>query len=128
MNRRPSSRTDAPDERPGVTFGELRAYALALPGVEEGTSYGTPAFRVKGKFFVRLKEDGETIVLKTDFYERDHLMESDPAAFFTTDHYRDYPMVLVRLAAVRPARLRALVLDGWRRLATKRLIEQYDGR
>lgn len=123
---RPSSPADGADERPGVTFGELRAYALALPGVEEGTSYGTPAFRVKGKFFVRLKEDGETIVLKTDFYERDHLMESDPAAFFTTDHYRDYPMVLVRLAAVRPARLHALVLDGWRRLATKRMIEQYD--
>jgi hypothetical protein len=118
--------TTAPDERRGVTFDELRAYALALPGVEEGTSYGTPAFRVKGKFFVRLKEDGETVVLKTDFYERDHLMESDPAAFFTTDHYRDYPSVLVRLPAVRPSQLRALVLDGWRRLAPRRLIDQYD--
>ena len=116
----------ATDERPGVTFGELRAYALTLPGVEEGTSYGTPAFRVKGKFFVRLKEDGETIVLKTDFYERDHLMESDPAAFFITDHYRDYPSVLVRLAAVRPAVLRALVLDGWRRLAPRRMVEEHE--
>lgn len=118
--------TTATDDPPGVTFHQLRAYALALPGVKEETSYGTPAFRVKGKFFLRLKEDGETIVLKTDFYERDHLMESDPAAFFTTDHYRDYPSVLVRLHAVRPAQLRVLVVDAWRRLAPRRLVEQHE--
>jgi hypothetical protein len=115
--------SDAPT---GVSFQQLREYALALPGVEEGTSYGTPAFRVRGKFFIRLKEDGESIVLKTDVYERDHLLESDPAAFFTTDHYRDYPIVLVRLAAVRPDRLRALVLDSWRRHAPKRLLPEYE--
>ena len=115
-----------PDQPRGVTFQELRAYALALPGMEEGMSYGTPAFRVKGKFFLRLREDGETLVLKTDFYERDHLMESDPAAFFTTDHYRGHPSLLVRLAAVRPRQLQALVQDGWRRLAPARLVEQYD--
>jgi hypothetical protein len=115
------------DDRPGVTFAQLRDYALTLPGVEEGTSYGTAAFRVKGKFFLRLKEDGETIVLKTDFYERDHLIESEPETFFITDHYRDYPAVLVRLAAVRPRQLRELVLDSWRRHAPKKLAEQYDG-
>jgi hypothetical protein len=114
-------------DTPGVTFAQLRDYAVTLPGVEEGTSYGTPAFRVKGKFFLRLKEDGETIVLKTDFYERDHLIESDPAVFYTTDHYRDYPSVLVRLAAVRPAQLRALVLESWRRFAPKKLVDAYDG-
>lgn len=115
------------DDQPGVTWDQLRGYAMALPGVDEGTSYGTPAFRVKAKFFIRLKEDGETIVLKTDFYERDHLIESEPDVFFITDHYRDYPAVLVRLAAVRPSQLRALVEDGWRRLAPKRLVAQYDG-
>jgi len=116
----------SPDDQPGVTFAQLRDYALSLPGVEEGTSYGTPAFRVKGKFFLRLKEDGETLVLKTDFYERDHLMESEPDTFFITDHYRAYPAVLVRLPAVRPRQLRELVLDSWRRHAPKKLAEQYD--
>jgi hypothetical protein len=115
----------AGEERPGVTFAELRAYAATLPGVEEGTSYGTPAFRVKGKFFLRLKEDGETIVLKTDFYERDHLVETQPDVFYITDHYRDYPAVLVRLAAVRPGQLHALVLDSWRRHAPKKLADAY---
>jgi hypothetical protein len=115
-----------PDDRPGVTFAQLRDYALTLPGVEEGTSYGTAAFRVKGKFFLRLKEDGETLVLKTDFYERGHLMESEPETFFITDHYRAYPAVLVRLAAVRPGQLRELVLDSWRRHAPKKLVAEHD--
>jgi hypothetical protein len=118
--------SDAADEAPGMTFDELRGFVLGLPGVEEGTSYGTPAFRVKGRFFIRLKEDGETIVLKTDFYERDFLMGSHPEAFFTTDHYRDHPSVLVRLAAVRPGHLRGLVVESWRRHAPKRLLEAYD--
>ena len=118
-----SASSDAPA---GVTFQALREHALSLPGVEEGTSYGTPAFRVRGKFFIRLREDGESIVLKTDWFERDFLLESDPRAFFVTDHYRDYPMVLVRLAAVDPERLRTLVVDSWRRHATKKLIAEYE--
>jgi len=117
--------TPSPKGR-GVTFAQLRDYVLTLPGVEEGTSYGTPAFRVKGKFFLRLREDGETLVLKTDFYERDHLMESEPEAFFTTDHYAGYPSVLVRLPSVRPQHLRALLLDSWRRHAPARLVKAYD--
>lgn len=42
-----------------MNFETVRAVALALPGVEEGTCYGTPAFRVRGKFLLRLREDGE---------------------------------------------------------------------
>lgn len=118
--------SDATADGGGITFQALREMATALPGVEEGTSYGTPAFRVKGRFFIRLKEDGETIVLKTDFYERDHLMAAHPEAFFITDHYRDYPAVLVRLAAVSPTHLRRLVVDSWRRHAPKRLVDSYD--
>jgi hypothetical protein len=81
---------------------------------------------VKKKFFMRLKEDGETVVLKTDFYEREHLLGSDSDAFYITDHYRDYPAVLVRLATVRPDQLRSLVLDSWRRHAPARLVAEYD--
>ena len=38
------------------------ALAKELPGVEEGMAYGTPAFRVKGRFMARLKEDARLIV------------------------------------------------------------------
>ena len=37
-----------PRKKPGP-YDTLWRLALALPGVEEGTSYGTPAFKVAGK-------------------------------------------------------------------------------
>ena len=77
-----------------VTFDDVRQLALALPEVEEGTSYGTPAFKVKGKFLSRLKEDGETLVVRIDMDERDVLMAANPETFYITDHYRGYPAML----------------------------------
>jgi len=85
-----------------VTYDLVRQMALQLPNVEEGTSYGTPALKVKGKLFVRLREEDDAIVLRTTFEQRDGLMADDPNTYYITDHYREYPWVLVRLAAVRP--------------------------
>ncbi|HYJ78840.1 MAG TPA: MmcQ/YjbR family DNA-binding protein [Longimicrobiaceae bacterium] len=110
----------------GSSWELVREYALALPGVEEGTSYGTPAFKVKGKGFLRLREDGDSLVVWTDFYERDFVVESDPDTFYFTDHYRDYPLVLVRLSVVGPERLRELVTDSWRRRAPQRLLAEFE--
>jgi hypothetical protein len=104
-----------------VTFQTVRRLALALPGVEEGTSYGTPAFRVRSRFLLRLREDGDTLAVRCAFEERDFRMQADPVTFFTTDHYRDHPAVLVRLATVRVADLRDLLEHAWRRSAPKRL-------
>lgn len=109
-----------------VTLATVRRIALALPGVEEGLSYGTPGFRVRGKFLARMWEDGEVLVVKCGDNERDFRMQADPETFFTTDHYRGYPTVLVRLARVTPAELREVLHEAWRRQAPKRLAEQYE--
>ena len=74
----------------------------------------------------RLKEDGETLVLRTDFVEREHLLKMNPRVFYLTDHYRDYPWILVRLPEVSPEELEELLADAWRRVAPKRLIADYD--
>jgi hypothetical protein len=105
-----------------VTFETVREIALALPGVEQGTSYGTLAFRVRGKFLARLREDGETLVVKCDYPERDLRIVVNPDAFFITDHYRSYPMLLVRLVTVEEVELRDLLEMAWRSLAPKRLL------
>lgn len=109
-----------------MTFAAVRRLALAFPGVDEGTSYGTPAFRVRGKFLARLREDGESLALKCGFDERDLRIQADPTTFFTTDHYRGYPTVLVRLATVDPADLRDVLEQAWRLHAPKRLVTGYD--
>jgi hypothetical protein len=104
-----------------LTFATVRQIGLALPGMEEATSYGTPALKVKGKLVARLKEDGETLVVRMDFLDRDAAMELDPQTFFITDHYRNYPAVLVRLASVGRERLREVLEQAWRRSAPKKL-------
>lgn len=109
-----------------MTFDEVRAVGLALPGVEDSTSYGTPALKVRGKFLTRLKEDGQSLVVKVGFDEREMLMEAEPATFYITDHYRAYPAMLVRLASVEPGTLRRLLLQTWRAAAPKTLVKAYD--
>ncbi len=103
-----------------LTFDDVRQLALALPEVEEGTSYRTPAFKVKGKFLSRLKEDGETLVVRIDFDERDVMMSANPETFFITDHYRGYPAMLVRLASVDPDDLREILEGAWRLVAPRK--------
>ncbi len=109
-----------------VSFAAVRKLALTLPGVTEGTSYGTPAFRVGGKLLARLREDGETLVIKTDDEDREVLLAADPQAFYITDHYVGYPWMLVRLSSVRPGVLRELLEQAWRQTAAKRLVAAFD--
>jgi hypothetical protein len=108
----------------GISWAELRAFALSLPGVEQGICFGTPAVYVRKRLLARLKEDGETLAIKSDFLDRDVLLEADPKAFFLTDHYRAYPMILMRLASVRGAVAQELMELAWRRAASKRLLAQ----
>lgn len=114
------------DNKP-TTYETVREIALALPGVEEGTSFGTPACRVKGKLFARLHQDGESLVVKVDFEEREILMNADPEKFYITDHYLNYPWVLVRISAVRRDELRDLLLGAWRHAAPIQLVAAFHG-
>ena len=97
---------------------------MKLPGVEKGTSYGTPALHVRKKFLARLKEDGETVALRVDLFERDVLLELDRATFYVTDHYRPYPAMLVRLKQVRVDMLQEILEQAWRLQAPKSLVAE----
>jgi hypothetical protein len=109
-----------------ITLATVRRLALAFPGVEEGLSYGTPGFRIRGKFLARLWEDGETLVVRCGDDERDFRMKADPRTFFITDHYRGYPTVLVRLGRVTQGDLQDVLEEAWRRQAPRRLVAEYD--
>ncbi len=105
-----------------VTFAVARRLALALPGVTEGTSYGTPACKVAEKFFFRLREDGASLAIKIDFDTREALLQANPKAFFITDHYVGWPAMCVRLATVKLPELKALLEHCWRFVAPKKLV------
>jgi hypothetical protein len=104
----------------GVSYDTVRRIGLSLAGVEEGTSYGTPALKVKGKLLVRLKEDGETIVVRVPFEQRAEMLAADPETYYITDHYEPYEYVLVRLRKVHPDALRDLIAGSYRQAARAR--------
>jgi len=108
------------------TWDTVRKLALAFPGADESTSYGTPAFKVRGKLFVRLHQSGESLVVGIDENDRALRMKADPETYFITDHYLAYPWILVRLSLVQEDDLRELLEDSWRRAAPQSLIDSYD--
>lgn len=111
-----------------MTFDDIRKIAFAWPEVEDGTSYGTPALKVRKKLLVRLREDGDSLVMPgVPQEERDMLVESQPKVFYFTDHYRDYPMVLIRLSKAKPATVEPLMRRQWRALASKAARRGVDG-
>lgn len=111
---------------PFIHLQFLRNVLLPLPGVTEGLSYGTPGFHVQKKFIARLWENGEVLVVRTD--ERDKWIQKDPEVFFFTDHYRNYPAVLVNLNRVEPAMLEQLLIAAWKERASKNLVKEYEGK
>ena len=103
-----------------MAFVDVRAMALAWPEVVDGTSYGTAALKVRKKLLARLKEDGDSLVIPSVLQdEREMLVESRPKLFYFTEHYRNYPIVLVRLSKARRAEVEPLLRRQWRALASK---------
>jgi hypothetical protein len=110
-----------------MTWDEVREIALSFPMVEESTSYGTPSFKVNGKFLTRLRPEDQSLVLvDVGFDEREMLIEAEPGIFHLTPHYKDYPSVLARMDRVHPGSLRNFLERRWRKVAPKRVVRAYD--
>jgi len=102
----------------GVSVPAARRLLLAQPHVVEGRSYGMPSFLLNGRFLARFRDGDTVLVLQlATIGEREVLMELDPRAFFFTEHYRNYPAVLVRLAEVALPLLTDVVTESWRHVS-----------
>jgi hypothetical protein len=103
-------------------FDVVRRIGAAFPEVEEGTAYGSPALKVRGRMFACLainrSAEPNTLAVRIDFDQRDELIAEEPKTYYLTDHYINYPCVLVRLSRIREEALRDLLLMGWRFMST----------
>ena len=107
-----------------ITFEAVREMGLALPGVEVGTTYGSPALKVRGTMFACLaihrSADPDSLAIRIDFAQRQELMDADPDTYYVTDHYVNHPAMLIRLSRVHPDALRDLLLIAWRFVSAER--------
>ncbi|ELX12648.1 hypothetical protein Jab_1c12630 [Janthinobacterium sp. HH01] len=111
-----------------MDFAAFKALGLALPEVEESTSYGTPALKVKGKLMARLKEDGESVAIRTTWEERERLLMVESETYYITDHYRDHPWVLIRLPQAHRDGATRRLAQAWLLAASKSLLKLHGAR
>ncbi len=105
----------------GVTPSQMKKIALSFPEASEKPSYGKPAFFVAKKFFTRYRaEDNSAVFIVDSMATRDMMLELDPKTYFITDHYKDYPSVLVRMERITPDELKLMLDRRWRHIAPKR--------
>ena len=106
---------------------DVERIALSFPEtVHEGTG-----FRVRKKGFCwyyaekvpgqkgRTLHDDVLAVRVANEDEKQALLAADPAKFFTDDHYRGFPAVLVRLPALDADELAELIEEAWHIQAPK---------
>ncbi len=112
-----------------MRWEQVSALGRALPEVSEDLWYRTPALKVRGKGFARLKEDGRSLMLLLEgFEERSILLERQPGIYFITDHYRGWSVILARLPALRVAECRLRLERAWRMAAPRALVQRMDER
>jgi hypothetical protein len=90
---------------------------LALPSVEEGTAYGSPALKLHGKLLACIPTNKQaepgSLVVRVDFAQRDELLAAEPDVYYLKPHYEDYACVLVRMKQIHPDALRDLLRMAW---------------
>ena len=107
----------------------VRELAGAFPGVEEGTCYGEPAFRVRKKLFTWMSPHKHgALCVQVDPGEKELLIEANPEAYLTTPHYADSPTLLVRLEQIDRDELGQRIEDAWLLRAPKRLVDEFVSR
>jgi len=106
-----------------INFDTVRNIGLALPHVEEGTTYRSPALKVRGKLLTCLpihkSAEPGSLAVCVDFEQRAELMAAAPDTYYLTDHYVNYPVVLVRLSRIQLDALRDLLDMAWRFVTAK---------
>jgi hypothetical protein len=94
-------------------FEKVRKAASDIPSVTEGTSWGAPALKIRGKMFccrpTHRSAEPRSLVVRLQFIDRDFLLQSRPDIYYVKPHYVDYPCVLVRLPRIRQKELRELL-------------------
>jgi hypothetical protein len=98
--------------------------ALELPDVEQSTIYGSPAFKIRGQLLACIPNhksaEPDSLAVRIDFDRRADLMAVAPDVYYLTDHYVNYPVVLVRLSRIDLDALRDLLDMSWRFVTSRK--------
>ena len=118
----------------GMTFEDVDAFAMNLPGVTVGPRWGTRTWMVDGKGFAwqrpfskadlkRFGDEtppaGEVLAVSVENLDaKDALLAMALPGFFTIPHFNGYAAVLIALRQARTKDVRAAILGAFRTVAS----------
>lgn len=124
-----------------ATIDDVALIASELPEVTEGERYGNRTWFINGKAFAwerpfskadvkrfgaETPPDGPILAVRVeDLSEKEAVLASRPAAFFTIPHFDGYSAVLIQLSSVSGTALREAIIDGWLACAPPKLADRY---
>jgi hypothetical protein len=124
-----------------ATWDDVQAVVATLPEVEERTSRGgVLEWRVRDRLFtwerpLRSSDrdalgddafDGPILAARVpDLGAKQALLADDPEVYFTTPHFDNYPIVLLRLDRIALPELTELLVEAWVDRAPTRLARAY---
>jgi len=99
-----------------IDFDTVRKLARELEGVEESV-HGAQAIKVREKLLawipVHKSAEPRSLAVRINVNDRAELIEAAPDIYYVTDHYLNYPTVLVRLSRIQPDALKDLLRMAW---------------
>jgi hypothetical protein len=112
-----------------MTGAGFRKLALGLPDAEEGSHMAHPDFRVAGKIFATLTDESEErAMVKLTPAQQKECVGRDPGAVVPAQGaWGRAGSTYVELGQVGRAALRSVLVNAWRNVAPKRMVEAFDG-
>ena len=102
-------------------FEPIRNIALRFPNASDSLShYDTPSVKIKKNLLCRLNENGEWIVIRTDFESRDVFLEQYPESCFITPHYEKYPYICLTVNNYSLELATAILETGYKAITAKK--------
>jgi hypothetical protein len=123
-----------------ATWDDVRRIVGDLPETSERTSRGLARWQVKEKLLTWERPlrradvqalgdaapDGDILAIWVeDLGVKEALLSDDPSVFFTTPHFDDYAVILIRLPEIPVDELEELIIEAWLDRAPKRVTAEY---
>ena len=110
-----------------MTLDEVAAVALALPETTEVVTWEVErTFRTRNKIFVMGAPESPAVSVKTSLAEQHELCASDPETFSVSPYTGRFGWTRIELSRVDPGELTELIIEAWRRTATRKAVAGYD--
>lgn len=124
-----------------ATLDDAAQMAMVLPEVVEGERFGRRTWFVRKKGFAwerpfskadikrfgdETPPDGDILAVTVeDLHEKEAVLEAHPKAFFSIQHFDNYPAVLIQLNKVTKRELREAIVDAWLAAAPPKLAQEF---